>query len=545
MKFLSRLLLLCIFGCGTVLAQNKSAVVNTSSCGRPEYPAASRSLEEEGVVQLKFLVGTDGKVIESQVEKSSGFRRLDEAARQGLLKCQFKPEVVGGVPQQIWGSMKYTWKLDLPPAPLAQPSSAERDRLTTEADAERKKGQELEEQLTASAQSSSPQPNAFNFSDLTNDKWQKCANEKQICNFDGTRTIRYGYGNKWNFSIAQNDIECSNRIFGDPSPGIAKFCEFGKITTRELAGPQIKIAPIFYVFKDFENNNLPTGDDVKQLTDYLKEARQHYQIMLGDDAKTFDFIDPVAYKGKYYVNDIAKFPSSPTGNSIDFEHELVRELFEIRQSNRLTENNILLIILINPKMSTYRANWGGGGRTFNGGVNGGGGIVVLEYSRMKSGFYGTLVHELGHSFGLTHTSCLNYSMTDGVSIMSYNQRFLTKSFNKDTGYGVLTAEEKNTLLLNKRIFRNEINSEKLQDQSNACVLSSMDKYLGEIPLVRGIGYDLFFNDNVVSGGDAAFFTKRQAEKHCETMIQRNPNVRVSCKFKGSLLSAKPPPISLK
>ena len=90
MKFLSRLLLLCIFGCGTVLAQNKSAVVNTSSCGRPEYPAASRRLEEEGVVQLKFLVGTDGKVIESQVEKSSGFRRLDEAARQGLLKCQFK-----------------------------------------------------------------------------------------------------------------------------------------------------------------------------------------------------------------------------------------------------------------------------------------------------------------------------------------------------------------------------------------------------------------------------------------------------------------------
>ena len=150
--------------------------------------------------------------------------------------------------------------------------------------------------------------------------------------------------------------------------------------------------------------------------------------MLGDDAKTFDFTDPISYNGKYYVNDISKFPNSSNGNSIDFEHELVRELFEIRQSNRLTENNILLIILINPRMSDYRENWGGGGRTFNGGANGGGGIVVLEYSKMKSGFYGALVHELGHSFGLTHANCLNYSMKDGISIMSYNQRFLTQSF---------------------------------------------------------------------------------------------------------------------
>ena len=112
MKLLSRLLLLCVFGCGTVLAQSTSAVVNTSSCEKPEYPAMSKRLEEEGTVQLKFLVGTDGKVIESAVEKSSGFLRLDDAARQGLLKCQFKPASVGGIPQQSWASMKYTWRLE-------------------------------------------------------------------------------------------------------------------------------------------------------------------------------------------------------------------------------------------------------------------------------------------------------------------------------------------------------------------------------------------------------------------------------------------------
>ena len=89
-----------------------AAVISASSCEKPEYPSASKRLEEEGTVQLKFLVGADGKVLESAVEKSSGFRRLDEAARAGLSKCQFKPATVDGKPQQSWASMKYTWRLE-------------------------------------------------------------------------------------------------------------------------------------------------------------------------------------------------------------------------------------------------------------------------------------------------------------------------------------------------------------------------------------------------------------------------------------------------
>jgi protein TonB len=89
-----------------------AAVISAASCEKPEYPSASKRLEEEGTVQLKFLVGVDGKVIESAVEKSSGFRRLDEAARAGLAKCQFKPGTVDGKPQQSWASMKYTWRLE-------------------------------------------------------------------------------------------------------------------------------------------------------------------------------------------------------------------------------------------------------------------------------------------------------------------------------------------------------------------------------------------------------------------------------------------------
>ena len=96
-----------------MFAQNIATTINASSCEKPEYPSASKRLEEEGTVQLKFLVGADGKVIESAVEKSSGFRRLDEAARQSLSKCTFKPGTKDGVAVERWASMKYTWKLNV------------------------------------------------------------------------------------------------------------------------------------------------------------------------------------------------------------------------------------------------------------------------------------------------------------------------------------------------------------------------------------------------------------------------------------------------
>nr|WP_315260304.1 energy transducer TonB [uncultured Limnohabitans sp.] len=81
-------------------------------CAKPDYPSASRRMEEEGTVTLKFLIGADGKVMQADVEKSSGFTRLDEAARNALSKCQFRPGTVDGKPEQSWASIKYTWRLE-------------------------------------------------------------------------------------------------------------------------------------------------------------------------------------------------------------------------------------------------------------------------------------------------------------------------------------------------------------------------------------------------------------------------------------------------
>lgn len=39
---------------------------------------------------LRFLIDTDGRVVKSEVESSSGYARLDEAARNALGRCQFE-----------------------------------------------------------------------------------------------------------------------------------------------------------------------------------------------------------------------------------------------------------------------------------------------------------------------------------------------------------------------------------------------------------------------------------------------------------------------
>ena len=89
-----------------------AAGVNMAQCDKPVYPSASKRMEEEGTVGLRFLLGTDGKVLQSEVEKSSGYKRLDEAARVGLAKCLFKPAMVDGQAEPSWTTIRYVWVLE-------------------------------------------------------------------------------------------------------------------------------------------------------------------------------------------------------------------------------------------------------------------------------------------------------------------------------------------------------------------------------------------------------------------------------------------------
>jgi TonB family protein len=80
-------------------------------CSTPAYPAASRRAGEKGVVQLKYLIDSDGHVVKTIIEKSSGFNRLDEAAANAFSKCQFKPLVEDGKAISSWSSLTYIWDI--------------------------------------------------------------------------------------------------------------------------------------------------------------------------------------------------------------------------------------------------------------------------------------------------------------------------------------------------------------------------------------------------------------------------------------------------
>jgi protein TonB len=88
------------------------AVVDAKACEKPEYPRKSLRNEEQGTVILAFLIGLDGRVVDSRIEKSSGSRDLDRAAVAGLSLCKFKPGTVDGKPEQSWTKMQYVWKLE-------------------------------------------------------------------------------------------------------------------------------------------------------------------------------------------------------------------------------------------------------------------------------------------------------------------------------------------------------------------------------------------------------------------------------------------------
>jgi protein TonB len=88
-----------------------AAVINANEC-RPEYPAAAERDELEGTSVVSFLVGTDGRVKQSRVDKSSGYKVLDNAAIAAFSRCKYTPATVDGVAQEGWSTIRYVWKLD-------------------------------------------------------------------------------------------------------------------------------------------------------------------------------------------------------------------------------------------------------------------------------------------------------------------------------------------------------------------------------------------------------------------------------------------------
>jgi protein TonB len=57
----------------------------------PSYPALSRRLGEQGRVLLRVFVSPDGNAAQVEIRESSGYERLDRAARDTVRRWRFVP----------------------------------------------------------------------------------------------------------------------------------------------------------------------------------------------------------------------------------------------------------------------------------------------------------------------------------------------------------------------------------------------------------------------------------------------------------------------
>ncbi|MDC7708120.1 energy transducer TonB [Vogesella indigofera] len=76
----------------------ESRAVRVRFSPKPPYPALSRELGEEGVVLLRISVGVGGEFEQVQLLRSSGFVRLDRAARDGVRSWRFDAAWQAGQP---------------------------------------------------------------------------------------------------------------------------------------------------------------------------------------------------------------------------------------------------------------------------------------------------------------------------------------------------------------------------------------------------------------------------------------------------------------
>lgn len=80
-------------------------------CARPQYPQKALREEQQGTVELEFLIDLNGTVADSMIRKSSGFALLDAAAVKALSKCRFKPGMKDGKPARTWQWVSYDFSL--------------------------------------------------------------------------------------------------------------------------------------------------------------------------------------------------------------------------------------------------------------------------------------------------------------------------------------------------------------------------------------------------------------------------------------------------
>ena len=90
-----------------IVVQNV-AYIDKKIC-TPKYPRVSRKRGERGKVLVRVFINRDGSSEKVEIEQSSGFNRLDQAAMDSAKKCRFIPAKRNGKPVKTLATIPYTF----------------------------------------------------------------------------------------------------------------------------------------------------------------------------------------------------------------------------------------------------------------------------------------------------------------------------------------------------------------------------------------------------------------------------------------------------
>jgi protein TonB len=79
---------------------------------KPNYPAMSRRLGEQGRVLVRVFIDASGQPQQAEVKQSSGFERLDQTALNTVLKWRYLPGKRNGTPEAMWLQVPLEFRLE-------------------------------------------------------------------------------------------------------------------------------------------------------------------------------------------------------------------------------------------------------------------------------------------------------------------------------------------------------------------------------------------------------------------------------------------------
>jgi protein TonB len=79
---------------------------------KPVYPAMSKRLGEQGKTLVHVVIGVDGLPKRASIRTSSGYERLDEAARTAVMSWRYVPGKRNGVVEQMEFDVPISWILN-------------------------------------------------------------------------------------------------------------------------------------------------------------------------------------------------------------------------------------------------------------------------------------------------------------------------------------------------------------------------------------------------------------------------------------------------